>query len=187
MHIDAEAHIVPCSCGIWAEPPGLSNNSFFGGSCGNWKCEMVQRREGVRIHHPGGRAGCIRPLQRHPDGRLQISSGRGTGRFRDHAGAQGTAGSQRGQGWITPEGFGRQLRTKKGPGGETRPGPFFLKHLPTPPGRGCSTSRQMKKGGYWNPALPKFEPCSKASIVCIDRPESRRPGSIVRPRTAALR
>src|SRR2546425_6562587 len=42
-----------------------------GFSHGNRNSEVVQRREGLRLHHARGRRGRVRPLLRRPGARLQ--------------------------------------------------------------------------------------------------------------------
>src|SRR6266852_5908778 len=64
--------------------------------------QVVQRREGVRLHPGRGRRGRLRPLQRHPGPGLQ-EPGRGRqGRIRGHQGSEGTTSLQRPQGLISP-------------------------------------------------------------------------------------
>ncbi|CAA9315224.1 MAG: Cold shock protein of CSP family, partial [uncultured Frankineae bacterium] len=63
---------------------------------GSGFCEVVQRREGLRLHRAGRRR-CrrLRPLLRHPVAGLQVPRGEPARRVRHHAGPEGPAGGER--------------------------------------------------------------------------------------------
>ena len=57
---------------------------------------MVQRREGVRLHHPRGRLeGLVRPPLGHRRRGLQVPLGGREGRVRGDRGAEGPPGDER--------------------------------------------------------------------------------------------
>src|SRR6266481_2536443 len=83
------------SRGNRAASRGLNNNerSFQNGY---WYREVVQRREGVRVHRAGQRRpGRLLPSHRHPGGRLPLAGRRAEGRIRGAEGAEGPAGRER--------------------------------------------------------------------------------------------
>src|SRR5690554_6079323 len=55
-------------------------------------CQVVQRRQGLRLHHPRERPGPVRPLPFHPGHRLQVAAGRPEGLVQGRAGPEGPAG-----------------------------------------------------------------------------------------------
>ncbi|CAA9419201.1 MAG: Cold shock protein of CSP family, partial [uncultured Nocardioides sp.] len=58
--------------------------------------EVVQRREGFRLHRPGGRRRRrLRALLGHPVAGLQVPGREPEGRVRRHPGPQGPAGGER--------------------------------------------------------------------------------------------
>src|SRR5512140_2263033 len=68
---------------------------------GDWDREVVQRREGLRVHHSGRRRqGRVRPPHRHPDGRVPQPRRGPEGGVRGDRGAKGTAGGERPEGLI---------------------------------------------------------------------------------------
>src|SRR5262245_56332272 len=103
---------------------GLEDPLKRGSRYGSRTGEVVQRREGLWIHHTGGRRGRFRPLQRHPGPGLQKPCRRRPGRVRSNSRSEGSSGSQRQEGLAAPS-----------------------RSLPPGPGRGpgCSTRRPTRK------------------------------------------
>src|SRR5262249_25424093 len=65
-------------------------------SYGNWNRQVVQQREGLRVHHTGRRwQGSVRALQRDPGGWVQVAPGRRERGVRASAGREGPAGRER--------------------------------------------------------------------------------------------
>src|SRR6266568_8320676 len=63
---------------------------------GNWNRQVVQQREGIRVHHAvRGREGSVRPLQRDSGRRLQVAARGRAGRVRGPGGREGPPGSER--------------------------------------------------------------------------------------------
>src|ERR1700744_4827788 len=55
---------------------GSSTSSYGGDSHGNRNRQVVQRREGLRLHHPrGGQPRPVRPPLEHPGRRLSVTRG----------------------------------------------------------------------------------------------------------------
>src|ERR1700730_1939948 len=83
----------------WA-PGGSSRRSAHdeGSNDGNRYREVVQRREGVWLHHPGRwRRGRVLPPHRHPGRGLPQPRRGAEGRVRGHQGPQGPGGRERSQ------------------------------------------------------------------------------------------
>src|SRR6266540_207021 len=69
---------------------------------GDWDREVVQPREGLRLHHSRRRQRrCVRALQRHRRRGIQEPRRRTEGRVRGHAGPEGPAGREREARFLT--------------------------------------------------------------------------------------
>src|SRR5205807_10192021 len=67
---------------------------------GTRSSQVVQRCEGLRLHHAGKRRGRLRPLQRRRRAGLQESGGRRPGGVRGDTRPQGSPGRERSQGLV---------------------------------------------------------------------------------------
>src|SRR5260370_25882206 len=88
---------------------------------GHWYREVVQRREGLRIHRAGQRwSGRILPSHRHRGGRLSHARRGAEGAVRSEQGAEGPAGCER-----PPDRLNSDWDGVDGPGLSQRPGSSF--------------------------------------------------------------
>src|ERR671930_850945 len=89
---------------------------------GNWYGQVVQRREGLWVHHPGRRwRGCLLPLQRDPGGWLQEPFRGPEGGVRGRPWSEGPAGPER-----PPHLSWRRGPTRERPGTPEVTGPFHF-------------------------------------------------------------
>src|SRR5215207_5293820 len=75
---------------------------------GDRNCEVVQRREGVRLHRARRRRRRVRPLFGNPEGRLPHPRGGPAGRVRHWTGQEGRGSTERPRDLAAPPGAYRQ-------------------------------------------------------------------------------
>src|SRR5882672_2692480 len=91
---EARSHLTTGAPGCISRPRHFL---FFSGKKrhGYWHGKVVQRLQGLRLHHSGRRRqGFVRALLRDPGGRIQDPEGEPEGQLRGRSGAEGPAGSE---------------------------------------------------------------------------------------------